>query len=877
MARHEGQEDTSMDRETASEMSVDNLMSQLLDMGFEISDCKDALAVGKFNIEDAIEWLLKARPSLTSQGPILRLKQHSSSQFDSGGWVTPLESLSSAENSVSSLGIGESSALESESETKVSSRLAESANSRSHFEDRMKREVEQLARQERMEKKKAREVVLLQIAQDKADKKKNTSSVTNLQFGVETSSLSSGSSNSIKSAKSTELNESRLDCLLQIRCPDGQTLKQNFSQAETLVNVWDFLQSQLVLSNDMMLMQPFPKREFTREDQYKTLKELKLVPSSSLILQQSTPVVQLQGTATSSSSDIQSTGDATERIEPQHIWGRGLPLDTAESDVVVPNSSTNENDSMDTVEDIIVGHPAEEPVAMNPLLDNPLAAQLHLWGSGSRLGGTVELGGEWEETSHVTEQAGAAARNRAQVVPAALEEPAESLFVQYPLVPTLSEQCLKLVVRRLQEPQPTLSLNLPSHIAERILQHMMKEKVLRPLMVQHFRTCRIQRLNLDYYPYATNELLQAFRYHTSLQQISLVSCPLIGDGGLQKLKSLKRLQLLNLRGCTQITDNCFSVISEYPSLNTLNLEGTKITDDGLRKFLSVPRPSLQRLSLGRTNVTHHCLPCFKNFPNLIFLSLDGTKVATLTSLPAFPSLESFSVQGTDIPTEDLACLRNFPKLTSLNIGDTPNINGDEGLELLSGIHLLLLQFPSRTTTTDAGLRHITGLPLTSVDLTNYNNVGDKGIAHLAVIKSLRQLHLSNTKLTDTGILALKDLSALEVLYVDRTAVTDVGAVILENFAKLQELSMASTRIKGRFISAGILNHCKLLTKLNLSRTKITTKVLKSLVLPNLVLLNVDGTRLSVDPTGTLTGCARLRHVSAKNLRPPHPLNDSDSD
>jgi len=73
---------------------------------------------------------------------------------------------------------------------------------------------------------------------------------------------------------------------LQIRLPYGKTVKCTLKSSKTLSNLYDILLSHIASATDHTLLVPFPHKEMTfPEDGKKTLEELGLCPSATLILQ----------------------------------------------------------------------------------------------------------------------------------------------------------------------------------------------------------------------------------------------------------------------------------------------------------------------------------------------------------------------------------------------------------------------------------------------------------------------------------------------------------------------------------------------------------------------------------------------------------------
>lgn len=135
---------------------------------------------------------------------------------------------------------------------------------------------------------------------------------------------------------------------------------------------------------------------------------------------------------------------------------------------------------------------------------------------------------------------------------------------------------------------------LTPELAELLLNHMSRERLLRPRTLELFFGCPLQKFVLNCYPYSTNELLRQLRAFTALKHLSLVNSPLITgikfyprmefvglshpavclvilchlifistfpDSGLSILSSLVKLQYLNLASCSKLTDSCLQHIT----------------------------------------------------------------------------------------------------------------------------------------------------------------------------------------------------------------------------------------------------------------------------------------------------------------------------
>ncbi|KAK7494937.1 hypothetical protein BaRGS_00013816, partial [Batillaria attramentaria] len=671
-------------------------------------------------------------------------------------------------------------------------------------------------------------------------------------------------------------------CLIQIRLPDGKTLRKKYKVDATLMEVWAQVvqETRGCVSGYSGFMQPFPRHEFSRDEMMKTLKELGLTPSGSLVLKKEDVQVQVMSEEPASGEREEDAAGEKEMMRGEdqdedeaghggaHNWGRGNRLEG-------PNDGGGG----------FFGGMGGGGVGIGPfpgmglppgLLPQGMRDRQAFAGVGQRLVPAGAPGAE--ENAHQNRPAASLAAEAAQQrfvqqpPPAALEPSTSgsspALLLHYEVQPLL-QLCMGLVMRRINDPRnPLLSLGgIPEDLAQKIIEHLLKEKQLKPKTLNAFIACYLQKLVLDCYCYTTNELLNAIRHHVHLQCLSLNSCPLITDHGLRPLMSLKKLRVLNVGSCRQLTNNCLPIIAALPKLTSLNIEDTGVTDSGLIDYLGT-KPVLQCLNLNRTAVTQAIFSHLKNLENLRSLYLEQTNVCSLQGIEELTQLETLDVAHTDIPTDSLLSLVNHPRLTQLSIGNTEYVAGDLALEYIRGLKLTALNLPSRHSTTSAGLAHITGFSLHSLDLTNYINVGDEGMVHVSKIVSLHKLLLSNTRVTDEGMMHLKTLVNLEVLCLDRTQVSDAGASVIRAFTNLSELSLSSSGVTSRFLIHGALNSCQALTKLNLSRTNVADKGIVLLKLPHLQLLNLDCTRVHPQVVDQIrANCPAVKTVTIANLAP----------
>ncbi|XP_071102600.1 uncharacterized protein [Haliotis cracherodii] len=906
--------------------TMDDMIVQLMAMGFELPDCQDAVQYGKISVQEAVEWIIAGKPGMAkdSAQPTLKLSKDANAA-SSNPFVNPISLPEpSAKPDTTGQAASSSAAGKQEAEDLVVSRLHLTSQQRkvkNKFEERVREEAQKQAKEEKMKAKQERARILQQIAEDR-DKAKvmrvhgpsseNVSDCESPNKKAATGS-STGSSTGSATGSVTSPETKPVDrCTLQIRFPDGRVLRQSFPPSDTLDTVWDFVYSRNRSMTNMAFIQPFPRREFSQEEQKHSLVELGLTPTGSLVLQnRSTPASQTVSRTEQAQGDVEpplmnppeavrnanAAADAAPEEEeamedeapppgpppglphmpdilqnPAYRWGRGQRLDNEEDQVQAMAEDQEVEDEDDEDEDFM-GNILGGMGGMPRMGGHRAMRQQAFGGVGQMLVAHAHPGDDRGHHSRPAGQLAAEAARHRFVQPGPADLEPEVMCQGQHLthdVSSLLRLCIYRVSRRLCDPRhPLLSLGgIAEELAQKLLQQLMKEGKLKAKTLQVFVPCYLRKLMFDSYPYTTNELLHAIRYHVNLVHLSLSSCTLFTDHGLKPLAGLKKLKVLNLGSCRQLSNKCLSAVAELPSLQNLNLDNTVITDAGFIDYLKSSSHQLLHLNLSRTGVSHVVIPHLRVLSKLKSLYLEQTKVCSLSGIQDLKELEILDVANTDIGTDSLLCLSGHPSLTCLSVANTENVVGDLALQYLTGLKLHTLYLPSRHTTTSQGLAHLVGLPLTSLDLTNYINVGDEGLIHIGKITSLKKLLLNNTKITDEGMLYLEGLVNLETLFLDRTLVSDVGASRMKAFTKLEELSLSSTCITSQFLCSGCLNSCHLLSKLNLSRTSVSDKGIRSLKLMSLTLLNLDGTHVHPEIISVVqSNCPNIRNITLASLNP----------
>ncbi|XP_061660668.1 uncharacterized protein si:ch73-173p19.1 isoform X2 [Syngnathoides biaculeatus] len=272
---------------------------------------------------------------------------------------------------------------------------------------------------------------------------------------------------------------------------------------------------------------------------------------------------------------------------PAHVWGRGQKLvpvsPEIDADVQLEQEEDDEEEDDDDDDDGDGdGGGGEEREALHLLNGMP---QLPFFPENRNRGG-FESRHRWPEQGNRLREdaagepedaapgaAGQAAVERLQRA-ARREGPGHDAHGQ-PLPPkrsfktrTVSSLCglaTHATVHLMTAPNMQYSSSLAGltpELAELLLGHMARERLLRPRHLELFFGCPLRKFVLNCYPYATNELLRQLRPFTALKHLSLVNSPLITNSGLSILSGLVKLQYLNLASCSKLTNSCLQHITD---------------------------------------------------------------------------------------------------------------------------------------------------------------------------------------------------------------------------------------------------------------------------------------------------------------------------
>ncbi|XP_041669772.1 uncharacterized protein si:ch73-173p19.1 isoform X1 [Cheilinus undulatus] len=914
---------------SSSSPTIGELFLILSEMGFTEEQIQSAVQAGNFSVADAAEWLVQG------QFPRHTLVKQSSQPADTAfsAFNPPKEAAGTSEMHTSSDSKASPSLVLRPSQScnlspeplPVESRIKQD---KSDFEEQQRQRVAQEARAERRQKKQERELVLKRIAEDRRS----------LQQKLQTNAAAEASPPSGQGQKLGGRVQTNVDnnCVLMIRLPSGESMRERFPADAPLRSVVEHITGRHPSLPSFSLLQGFPRKRFGEAELACSLRSLGLTPNAALCIQ-TTPPETPQDAQSPADPPSAAQNEATPCVVPpqphipvleragrqdlvpplplpnqlweeavnyagipgvgpslsgpSHFWGRGQRLVPGDAEDMANVEADEEQEGED-----------EPPYMLNGMPRLPFFPE-------NRFRGEFEPRHHWPEQGNRLREAnednpaepedaggrvapvaaGQAAVERLQRA-AQQEDPRASQGqpsppkkpFRTPSVPSLCALATRATVHLMTAPSMQYSSSLAGltpELAELLLNHMSRERLLRPRTLELFFGCPLQKFVLNCYPYSTNELLRQLRAFTALKHLSLVNSPLITDSGLSILSSLVKLQYLNLASCSKLTDSCLQQITGLKSLCYLSLDQTKVTDAGMVLYLQSAPSSLSQLSLNQTAVTEATLVVLPtSVPQLRLLSIKQTKVKDVSALAQLSSLQTLNLDGTGVTESSLEHLATHPALSSLSLAGISVEDGNQALQIISGLRLTHLTLPGRHSVTDNGLSFLSRLCLLSeLDLTDYTQVTDLGVSQLSTMNRLKKLSLSNTQVTDAGLPSLRGLQELQELCLDRTAVTSRGvAELIVCLPHLQVLGLASTQVGDTVVRRGLIR-CNHLVKLNLSRTRITDHGLKFLKHMHLSQVNLDGTGVSLIGIANLLSFTNISSIRASNTHiiPPDDVSDEE--
>ncbi|KAL2236704.1 uncharacterized protein LOC105179139 [Sesamum indicum] len=354
--------------------------------------------------------------------------------------------------------------------------------------------------------------------------------------------------------------------------------------------------------------------------------------------------------------------------------------------------------------------------------------------------------------------------------------------------------------------------SMPSHLAEALLRHLLRRRLLFP------------------------SLLEVFKY--SVEEIDLRGESCVDAEWMAYLGAFRYLRSIILADCNRINNSALWSITGMANLKEVDLSRcSKVTDAGIRHLLSVP--ALEKLCISETGVTADGVAGLASLTNLFMLDLGGLPVtdSALSSLQVLKKLKHLELWGSEISNEGAVLLKTFPSLSSLNLAWTnvtnlPNLSSlaylnmsnctihslFEGEGHKACLEKLVLSGVTMTNVSEA-FQYVETSKLCFLDLsssslqsfsflhsmsalTNLNlcdtALVDDSIEHIAYIgANLRYLNLSHTKVTSEGIGALAGhVPNLEIVLLSGTHIDDTAVSYISVMPSLKAINLSKTNVKG---------------------------------------------------------------------------------
>ncbi|XP_053322542.1 uncharacterized protein LOC128496777 [Spea bombifrons] len=865
--------------EPAGRGTIGELFLALYEMGFEESQVQGALRAGCLGVQDAADWILRSGQQ--------RGSLHIQREADPGaGAVTafnPPRDRGTAGDAPAARASPEPGACP----PAISSRAQ---HRRAYEEKQSAREAEE-AKEERRCKKKDRDLVLQRIAEDR-QKLHDRQQVNEPQRGQSSESKGHLTDNG---------------CALMVRLPSGSSIRLRFPADCLLRSVCDHLESTQPALAPCSLLQTFPTRHFTEEDMEHSLRDLGLTPNAALCVRHKEKLLaepDLEPPASSPEPPASSPAPVDTICSPDELMSQGqrlLPILGSPAHSVSPNvlmrdgplpspqHSWGRGQSLVSQEQV---RPEGEPgapgdVDLIPSGSRSPGSGSHRWPSnGVRLRPSDESGDSVAPASSPSLEGPPSVRARvaAELRQESVErEPAVCRVSRLSAVPSLRCQALQGALAVITAPtlQYSGSLSrLTPELAELLIHHMIKERVLRPRNLELFTGNPVRSITLNCYQYCTNDLIRHLRGFPNLRILSLSACTLLTDVALSVAQYLPKLQYLNLSSCTKLTESCLLYLRDLKHLSHLVLDQTKVSDAGMCDFLLCTRSSLTHLSVNQTAVTERTLSLLGHrTPDLRVLSIKHTPVSDISHLCELKQLNTLHLDSTHVTEQSLMAVTSLSELTTLTLSGVQSVTSDRVLALLSGLSLTRLVLPGRRCLTHHGLSFLQQLStLVELDLTDHTHITDQGVQHVSHLRRLQVLSLCNTSVSDAGLVHLQGLRHLEELSLDRTKVTSRGVSrCIPHLPHLQVLGLADTAVGDNVLKLGI-RRCKNLLKVNLSRTRVTNKGLCFLREVSIVQMNLDGTGVTGQGVADLMlSCTSILSIRANSLRliPAQEISDEE--
>ncbi|KAG0309204.1 hypothetical protein BGZ98_004504 [Dissophora globulifera] len=766
-------------------MSSD-LRARLLELGFNLSQARAAVAAGNETVESATDWIFgngttSANSSSNSSGSAtaLHLRDEQSDKYEADLQQALAESTRAqpvplpppvAPSSAKAAAAPSPDEASMAKKIKINIVRGDPSNtttpllpltSRHNEEELRAQDAARVAeatrraeksKRERMEARQARERTLNALKEDRENRKLRGHAAANVS-----------PNEPISTTPAAPLAVSNKPTMVQLRLKSGSVIKKSFDSGATIKDLFELarLEDGGIGSADISLIQPFPRREFTAIDSNLSLQDTGLSPSCSLNVFVQTPIPAPQPINPGGwiSEDIEMAEPATGDIEDDLMSDQE---DEQPADEVLYGDAAEENeDDQDDEDDQDENENEEEEeedddddmmhaLPMPGMPHHPLVFPgggrgrgrgVPFSGAGHALGSTASSSATQHEddtTTSTTAETNDARRQRIldamtsrqshQVAPDIKDMTKPPKRAKERIVPTLQSLCCYEVAVLLTAKDSKSSKYLKllgENVGSQMSEGIIHELIkLKQLDQLSFK--RLHRCSI------VNMVLDAYPRATDSLMDSI---------GASQARSLT---YLSLKECIILTDKGFSNIGRFEELEYLDLSHCRITDKTL-EFTS---------SLANLNMLH----------------LSATKVTS----GGLARVISDAAWKSTLQTLDLSyCQGISGPFVLINLQDMQ--------------HLHNIGFPNREHDLLSVLPAAAALPLTHLDLTGFLFITDDAILTLAAATNLQVLSLAGTKLTNVGSAVFVHMLSLKELSLDRTSIGDKGIEYLRG--RIEVLSL----------------------------------------------------------------------------------------
>jgi len=224
------------------------------------------------------------------------------------------------------------------------------------------------------------------------------------------------------------------------------------------------------------------------------------------------------------------------------------------------------------------------------------------------------------------------------------------------------------------------------------------------------------------------------------------------------------------------TDEDLQILHRIPGLYTVDLSFTRITDEGLKHFASLPE--IRFLRLHETSITQ--LENLGALPQLRELSISETQVddEAAETLLRWPTLEYLAAAGTPLTDRALDTIVRLPKLNHLTLEG--HRFSRAGLAKLAGMKNLRSLTLQETAVDNDTVRLFGGLPNLEYLNLNRSDVTATAFETAGAFPELQHLYLDGCPVTDTDLATMVIPSKLTTIVLLETPITQSGVIRLQS-------------------------------------------------------------------------------------------------